>query len=250
MWIRLSNGWIVGSVWIFSSGLDRMEQAVSAREADKAYPILHVTGTNGKDPQSPFCVNCWWLTGKKVGTFASLDMISIRDRICIGDRRFHSEDLTRIGQRCNKWSRLAKQDQLSYLNYLPPWPSCILRNKLWMWSCWKLVSGGESSGYDQWWQEAHGDHFSWPRSPGNTGRDYCGHCPAKGRNLQKNCKKAVVGLIPMKLHPFVRKGRTVAVDLHAFQKEYGLEQDRFGIKTWNLLPSQAWRVITNGKMLQ
>ena len=33
----------------FRSGLDRMEQAVSLLgRPDKAYPILHVTGTNGK----------------------------------------------------------------------------------------------------------------------------------------------------------------------------------------------------------
>ena len=39
----------------FRSGLDRMEQAVSLLgRPDKAYPILHVTGTNGRDPQSPF----------------------------------------------------------------------------------------------------------------------------------------------------------------------------------------------------
>ena len=33
----------------FRSGLDRMEQAVSLLgRPDKAYPILHVTGTNGR----------------------------------------------------------------------------------------------------------------------------------------------------------------------------------------------------------
>ena len=33
----------------FRSGLDRMEQAVSLLgRPDKAYPILHVTGTNGE----------------------------------------------------------------------------------------------------------------------------------------------------------------------------------------------------------
>ena len=43
----------------FRSGLDRMEQAVSLLERpDKAYPILHVTGTNWEGIHNrPFCVN-------------------------------------------------------------------------------------------------------------------------------------------------------------------------------------------------
>ena len=42
--------WMNGRIGLnFRSGLDRMKQAVSLLgRPDKAYPILHVTGNNGK----------------------------------------------------------------------------------------------------------------------------------------------------------------------------------------------------------
>ncbi len=52
----------------FRSGLDRMEQAVSLLgRPDKAYPILHVTGTNGKGSTIAFMRQLLMAHGKRVG---------------------------------------------------------------------------------------------------------------------------------------------------------------------------------------
>ena len=105
----------------FRSGLDRMEQAVSLLgRPDKAYPILHVTGTNGKGSTIAFMRQLLMAHGKKVGTFTSPHMISIHDRICIGDRPISDEDFTRIGQEVQQMEQtlLQTQDQLSYFEII------------------------------------------------------------------------------------------------------------------------------------
>ena len=77
----------------FRSGLDRMEQAVSLLgRPDKAYPILHVTGTNGKGSTIAFLRQLLMAHGKKVGTFTSPHMISTHDRICTGAQQISDED--------------------------------------------------------------------------------------------------------------------------------------------------------------
>ena len=60
--------------------------------------------------------------GKKVGTFTSPHMISIHDRICIGDRPISDEDFTRIGQEVQQMEQtlLQTQDQLSYFEIICP----------------------------------------------------------------------------------------------------------------------------------
>ena len=105
----------------FRSGLDRMEQAVSLLgRPDKAYPILHVTGTNGKGSTIAFLRQLLMAHGKKVGTFTSPHMISIHDRICIGDQPISDEDFTRIGQEVQQMEQtlLQTQDQLSYFEII------------------------------------------------------------------------------------------------------------------------------------
>ena len=105
----------------FRSGLDRMEQAVCLLgRPDKAYPILHVTGTNGKGSTIAFLRQLLMAQGKKVGTFTSPHMISIHDRICIGDQPISDEDFTRIGQEVQQMEQtlLQTQDQLSYFEII------------------------------------------------------------------------------------------------------------------------------------
>ena len=105
----------------FRSGLDRMEQAVSLLgRPDKAYPILHVTGTNGKGSTIAFLRQLLMAHEKKVGTFTSPHMISIHDRICIGDQPISDEDFTRIGQEVQQMEQtlLQTQDQLSYFEII------------------------------------------------------------------------------------------------------------------------------------
>lgn len=92
-------------------------------------------------------------------------------------------------------------------------------------SYWKLVSVGFLDTTNVVTGD-RSDHFGWPGSPGNTGRDDCGNRPAKGRNLKKG-KKAVQG-------PFIDDAIAVCQESdnwlwvsHAFQKDFGIEQDCF-----------------------
>ena len=107
----------------FRSGLDRMEQAVSLlRGQIKAYPILHVTEPMGRITIA-FLRQLLMAHGKKVGTFTSPHMISIHDRICIGDRsRFQMKILLRLVKKFNKWSRPCSNpgSTLSYFEIICP----------------------------------------------------------------------------------------------------------------------------------
>ena len=125
----------------FRSGLDRMEQAVSLLgRPDKAYPILHVTGTNGKGSTIAFLRQLLMAHEKKVGTFTSPHMISIG--FVLGISRFQMKILLGLVKKSNKWSRPCFKPRTNslILRLSVSWPFCILRNKEWMWSCWKSVS--------------------------------------------------------------------------------------------------------------
>ncbi len=55
---------------------------------------------------------------------------------------------------------------------------------------------------------------------GNTGRDNCGHCPAGILRRAESCS----GPCPMKLHPFIKRARTIGCGSSRLQVQ--LEQDR------------------------
>ena len=193
----------------FRSGLDRMEQAVSLLgRPDKAYPILHVTGTNGKGSTIAFLRQLLMAHGKKVGTFTSPHMISIHDRICIGDQPISDEDFTRIGQEVQQMEQtlLQTHDQLSYFEII-----CLM-------ALLYVVTGEiaviTSVGLDH--QETLGGTVA--------------AIAQQKAGIFKKGKKAVVGpLSDDAIAVCQEKAKQLAVDLHAFQKDFGLEQDRF----WN-----------------
>ena len=216
----------------FRSGLDRMEQAVSLLgRPDKAYPILHVTGTNGKGSTIAFLRQLLMAHGKKVGTFTSPHMISIHDRICIGDRPISDEDFTRIGQEVQQMEQtlLQTQDQLSYFEIICLMALLYFKEQAVDVVLLEVGIGGLLDTTNVVTGEIRSDHFGWPRSPGNTGRDDCGNRPAKAGIFKKG-KKAVVGpLSDDAIAVCQEKAEQLAVALHAFQKDFGLEQDRF----WN-----------------
>ncbi|KXT85121.1 Dihydrofolate synthase / Folylpolyglutamate synthase [Streptococcus sp. DD11] len=105
----------------FRSGLDRMRQAVRLLGSpERAYPAIHVTGTNGKGSAIAFMRNLFAGQGLKVGSFTSPHIISIHDRICVNGQPISDEDFVRLGLHIQKMeSELLKpQDQLSYFEIL------------------------------------------------------------------------------------------------------------------------------------
>ena len=105
----------------FRSGLGRMQRAVDLLgNPEKAYPIIHVTGTNGKGSTIAFMRELFVAHGKKVGTFTSPHIISINDRICINGQAVADEDFVRIANQVKEMEKtlLKTHDQLSFFELL------------------------------------------------------------------------------------------------------------------------------------
>ena len=105
----------------FRSGLGRMQRAVDLLgNPEKAYPIIHVTGTNGKGSTIAFMRELFVVHGKKVGTFTSPHIISIHDRICINGQPIAEEDFVRIANQVKEMEKtlLQTHDQLSFFELL------------------------------------------------------------------------------------------------------------------------------------
>ncbi len=105
----------------FRSGLGRMQRAVDLMgNPEKTYPIIHVTGTNGKGSTIAFMRELFVAHGKKVGTFTSPHIISIHDRICINGQPIVDEDFTHIANQVKEMEKtiLETHDQLSFFELL------------------------------------------------------------------------------------------------------------------------------------
>lgn len=105
----------------FRSGLGRMQRAVDLLgNSEKTYPIIHVTGTNGKGSTIAFMRELFVVHGKKVGTFTSPHIISIHDRICINGQPIADEDFIRIANQVKEMEKtlLETHDHLSFFELL------------------------------------------------------------------------------------------------------------------------------------
>ena len=105
----------------FRSGLGRMQRAVDLLgNPEKTYPIIHVTGTNGKGSTIAFMRELFVVHGKKVGTFTSPHIISIHDRICINGQPIADEDFIRITNQVKEMEKtlLETHDHLSFFELL------------------------------------------------------------------------------------------------------------------------------------
>ncbi|KXU16520.1 Dihydrofolate synthase / Folylpolyglutamate synthase [Streptococcus oralis] len=101
----------------FRTGLDRMKAAISLLQHPEAvYPIIHVTGTNGKGSTIAFMRELFRLHDKQVGTFTSPHMESIHDRICINGNPILNGDFHRL---LDQVERIEGEfsDQLGLLSY-------------------------------------------------------------------------------------------------------------------------------------
>ena len=216
----------------FRSGLDRMEQAVSLLgRPDKAYPILHVTGTNGKGSTIAFLRQLLMAHGKKVGTFTSPHMISIHDRICIGDQPISDEDFTRIGQEVQQMEQtlLQTQDQLSYFEII-----CLMALLYFKEQGVDVVLLEVGIGGLLDTTNVVTGEIAVITSVGLDHQETLGGTVAEiaqqKAGIFKKGKKAVVGPLPAEATAVCQdRAEQLAVALHAFQKDFGLEQNRF----WN-----------------
>ena len=105
----------------FRSGLGRMQRAVDLMgNPEQAYPIIHVTGTNGKGSTIAFMRELFLSHGKKVGTFTSPHIVSIHDRICINGQPISDADFICLANQVKEMEQrlLETHDQLSFFELL------------------------------------------------------------------------------------------------------------------------------------
>ena len=105
----------------FRSGLGRMQRAVDLLgNPEQTYPIIHVTGTNGKGSTIAFMRELFVAHGKTVGTFTSPHIVSIHDRICINSEPISDTDFIRLADQVKAMEQrlLETHDQLSFFELL------------------------------------------------------------------------------------------------------------------------------------
>ena len=105
----------------FRSGLGRMQRAVDLLgNPEQAYPIIHVTGTNGKGSTIAFMRELFVSHGKKVGTLTSPHIVSIHDRICINGQPISDADFILLANQVKEMEQrlLETHDQLSFFELL------------------------------------------------------------------------------------------------------------------------------------
>lgn len=114
--------WLTSRIGLnFRSGLDRMRAAVGLLgHPEQAFPVIHVTGTNGKGSTIAFMRSLFVSQGRRVATFTSPHMVSIHDRICIDGRPIEDRDFIRLGRQVQVMEQelVRSQDQLSYFEIL------------------------------------------------------------------------------------------------------------------------------------
>ena len=105
----------------FRSGLGRMQRAVDLLgNPERTYPIIHVTGTNGKGSTIAFMRELFAVHGRGVGTFTSPHIICINDRICINGQPITDEAFIRLANKVQEMEKnlLETHDQLSFFELL------------------------------------------------------------------------------------------------------------------------------------
>ena len=105
----------------FRSGLGRMQRAVDLLgNPEQTYPIIHVTGTNGKGSTIAFMRELFISHGETVGTFTSPHIVSIHDRICINGEPISDTDFIRLAEQVKTMEQrlLETHDQLSFFELL------------------------------------------------------------------------------------------------------------------------------------
>lgn len=78
-------------------GLERIEQLLAALgNPERAYKVVHVTGTNGKGSVTSFIASVLTCSGHKVGRYTSPHLVSYTERFCIGEEPISEADFAAL----------------------------------------------------------------------------------------------------------------------------------------------------------
>ena len=97
-----------------------MQQAVDLLgNPEQSYPIIHVTGTNGKGSTIAFMRELLWDMAKSCDLYLP-HIVSINDRICINGQPIADADFIRLAEQIKEMEKtlLQTHDQLSFFELL------------------------------------------------------------------------------------------------------------------------------------
>lgn len=106
-----------------SAGLDRVRRLMAAMgDPQRAYPVVHVTGTNGKGSTSRLTTLLLEAQGLSVGTYTSPHLESVNERIAVGGTPIADDDLAEVLGSLEELERfLLRQGGAEGLSVAPTW---------------------------------------------------------------------------------------------------------------------------------
>ena len=78
--------------------LDRVKTALKALDAENAFPVIHIAGTNGKGSVSAYVSTALKSAGYRTGLFVSPHILDIRERVQINGEMISKADFTAIAE--------------------------------------------------------------------------------------------------------------------------------------------------------
>src|SRR3984957_8709108 len=98
--------------------LDRMAELVGLLgDPQRAYPVIHITGTNGKTSTARMIDALLRARGLRTGRFTSPHLVSIRERICIDGQPIDAEQFVELYREIEPYLQLTDQQSGTPLSF-------------------------------------------------------------------------------------------------------------------------------------
>ena len=108
------------SVPLFASklGTDNLNRILDKMgHPEQAYPVIHVAGTNGKGSTCLFLASILEQSGKRVGIFTSPHLVTINERIRIGQQIITDEEFVKTFHTTMQYVEEAKKDGIAHPSF-------------------------------------------------------------------------------------------------------------------------------------
>lgn len=108
------------SVPLFASklGTDNLNRILDLMDhPERAYPVIHVAGTNGKGSTCSFLASILKQSGKKTGLFTSPHLVKINERFRIGNEEISDSDFVEIFETTMDYVKLAKKKGIAHPSF-------------------------------------------------------------------------------------------------------------------------------------
>src|SRR5437868_10492808 len=107
-----------GVEWEIDPTLDRIRDLVDVLgEPHRAYPVIHVAGTNGKTSTARLIESLLRVRGLRTGLFTSPEMTTLRERIAIDGEPISEEQFTETFQEVLPYVQLVDSKHTTHLSF-------------------------------------------------------------------------------------------------------------------------------------